>query len=76
MVAAGIVIPIPTLAEDAARIAQLLEKYPKMDIGDATLVVLSERIPRARLITVDRTDFTVYRRKDGTAVPTVMPPTA
>ena len=76
MVAAGIVIPIPTLAEDAARIAQLLEKYPKMDIGDATLVVLSERIPRARLITVDRTDFTVYRRKDGTAVPSVMPPTA
>lgn len=74
MVESGLIVPIPTLAEDAARIAQLVEKYPRMDMGDATLVVLSERFPRARLITVDRTDFTVYRRKDGTAVPTVMPP--
>lgn len=74
MVESGLLVPIPTLAEDASRIAQLLEKYPQMDMGDATLVVLSERFPRARLITVDRTDFTVYRRTDGTTVPAVMPP--
>ncbi|MBC8041413.1 MAG: DNA-binding protein [Opitutaceae bacterium] len=74
MVAAGMLIPFPTLAEDAGRIGTLLQKYPQMDLGDATLVVLSERIPRAKLITVDRTDFSVYRRADGTAVPSVMPP--
>jgi predicted nucleic acid-binding protein len=74
MVEAGVLILFPTLAGDAGRIGVLLEKYPQMDLGDATLVVLSERIPRARLITVDRTDFSVYRRADGTTVPCVMPP--
>ena len=60
MVQAGVLVPFPTLAEDAGRIGALLQKYPQMDLGDATLVVLSERIPRARLITVDRKDFSVY----------------
>ncbi|MCX6938211.1 MAG: DNA-binding protein [Verrucomicrobia bacterium] len=73
MVEAGVLVPLPTLAEDAGRIGVLLQKYPQMDLGDATLVALSERNPRARLITVDRTDFSVYRRKDGTPVPCVMP---
>ncbi|WP_157836908.1 hypothetical protein [Geminisphaera colitermitum] len=45
-----------------------------MDLGDATLVALSEQFPRAKLITIDRTDFTIYRRKDGKLVPSIMPP--
>jgi hypothetical protein len=73
MVEAGVLVLFPVLADDAGRVGVLLEKYPQMDLGDATLVVLSGRIPRARLITVDPTDFSVYRRKDGTAVPSVMP---
>jgi hypothetical protein len=36
-----------------------------MDAGDATLVVLSEQYPRAKLLTVDTRDFAVYRRGDG-----------
>jgi predicted nucleic acid-binding protein len=68
---------LPVLDTAADRIAQLLEKYPQMDFGDATLVALSEEFPRARLITIDRADFSFYRRKDGTAVPSIMPsPTA
>ncbi|EIQ00901.1 putative nucleic acid-binding protein [Opitutaceae bacterium TAV1] len=65
---------VPTLSDDAERIGQMLQKYPQMDMADATLVALSERYPRAKLITIDRTDFTVYRRKDGKAVPPIMPP--
>jgi predicted nucleic acid-binding protein len=65
---------IPVFPADSVRIDELLGKYPQMDLGDATLVVLSERYPRARLITIDRRDFTVYRRKDGNPVPSIMPP--
>ena len=74
MVNVGVLIPVPTLAQESQRMGQLLKKYPHMDMGDATLVVLSERYPRARLLTIDRKDFTIYRRKDGTAVPCIMPP--
>ena len=65
---------VPALSEHAARTASLLAKYPRMDLGDATLVVLSELHPRARLITLERRDFTIYRRRNGTPVPSVMPP--
>jgi predicted nucleic acid-binding protein len=48
--------------ESADRIGALLEKYPHMDAGDASLVVLSEKLPKAKIITTDVRDFTVYRR--------------
>jgi len=43
------------------------------DLADATLVVLSEQYPHAKLITIDEKDFTIYRRRDGLAVPCIMP---
>ena len=43
-----------------------------MDTGDATLVVLSEMCPRAKLITVDD-DFQHYRRYRHQAIPLVNP---
>jgi hypothetical protein len=73
MVTSGFARVIPTLATEPARIAQLMDKYPSMDVGDATLVVLSEQHPRARLVTVDTKDFSIYRRQDGTLVPSIMP---
>lgn len=73
MVGAGVVRLVPTLSEGSHRIGELIAQYPRMDVGDATLVALSERYPRAHLITVDRMDFTVYRRKDGSPVPCIMP---
>ena len=57
---------------DAVSPGELLAKYPQMDAGDATLVVLSELCPRARLITLDD-DFRRYRRFRNQAVPLVMP---
>jgi predicted nucleic acid-binding protein len=64
----------PVAAVAGKRIVALMEKYGDiMDFGDATLVALSEMHPRARLITVDRRDFSVYRRSDGKPVPSLMP---
>ena len=62
-----------TLPDATTRIKALMDKYGQMDVADASLIVLSERNPRARLITIDRRDFTVYRRNDGNPVPCIMP---
>ena len=63
---------VPVLAEQSARVGELLAKYPEMDAGDATLVVLSELYPRAKLITVDD-DFRRYRRSRNQVIPLVIP---
>jgi hypothetical protein len=52
---------------------ELLVKYPQMDAGDASLVVLSERFPKAKIITVDVRDFTVYRRFRNQPLPLIHP---
>jgi predicted nucleic acid-binding protein len=62
----------PVLGDHPSRVGELLEKYPKMDVGDATLVVLSEVYPEARLITVDN-DFNQYRRFRNQAIPLIAP---
>ncbi len=48
--------------EDLHRTQELMLKYPTMDVGDASLVVLSERHPKAQVLTTDRADFSIYRR--------------
>jgi len=55
------------------RMDELLKKYPQMDAGDASLVVLSELYPRAKIITVDTKDFTVYRRSRDQRLPLIHP---
>ena len=44
-----------------------------MDVGDASLVVLSERVPKAKIITTDVRDFTVYRRFHNESLPLIQP---
>jgi hypothetical protein len=44
-----------------------------MDAGDASLVVLSEKLPKAKLITTDVRDFTVYRRFRHEPLPLIHP---
>ena len=45
----------------------LLEKYRDrpMDLADASLVVLAERLAVSEILTVDRADFDVYRLAGG-----------
>ena len=72
LVAEGRVLLLPVLSHEPGRVGELLAKYPEMDAGDATLVVLSELYPRARLITVDD-DFRRYRRFRNQVIPLVIP---
>jgi predicted nucleic acid-binding protein len=72
LIAEGRVKLDPALSSHTRRVGELLAKYPRMDVGDATLVVLSELCPRARLITVDD-DFRHYHRFRNQAVPLVIP---
>ena len=70
----GVIQVHPVFLTQSARIRELMSKYECMDLADATLVVLSERYPRAKLITIDEKDFTIYRRCNGLPVPCIMPP--
>ena len=72
---AGLVRLIPVYPEKIGRAAEIITTYkPRGDLGDASLVILSERYPRAKLVTIDRTDFAIYRRRDGKPVPCILPP--
>jgi predicted nucleic acid-binding protein len=56
------------------RIRTLMARYQQMDLADASIVVMSERNARSRVLTVDRTDFSVYRRHDRRVIDFVAPP--
>ena len=63
----------PVLQENAARIVNMMEKFERMDLGDASIVILSERYREARIITVDQRDFPIYRRFGREPLPLIMP---
>jgi len=70
----GLVEFLSIHSADSGRVAEIIHTYPRQgDWGDASLIILSERHPRARLITTDTRDFTVYRRRDGKPVPCIFP---
>lgn len=71
-VATGRVLLLPAW-DRATRIRALLEKYPTMDASDATLVVLSEKLPKAKIVTTDVRDFTIYRRFRDEPLPLMHP---
>lgn len=71
-IASGRLLPLSPW-DSASRMEELLEKYPFMDAGDASLVVLSEKLPKARIITTDIRDFTVYRRFRNEPLPLIHP---
>jgi predicted nucleic acid-binding protein len=61
--------------KEATALVALLSKYaPRMDLADACVVRLSEIFPRARVLTVDRRDFGVYRRNGREVIPLLAPP--
>jgi hypothetical protein len=45
-----------------------------MDLANASIVVMSERHPRSQMLTVDRTDFSIYRRNDRQVIDFIAPP--
>jgi uncharacterized protein len=54
----------------------LAERYRdrEPDLADLCLIRMSELYPRHAVVTVDRTDFEVYRRNKREIIPTLYPP--
>ncbi len=59
----------------APRLAELVSKYSdhSMDFADACLVYMSEQTKDSKVVTIDRADFTVYRRHGREAIPLLLP---
>lgn len=64
------------LSEQPASVLSLLKKYAdrEMDLADACIVRMSELMRDCRVITLDRTDFAVYRRNGRDLIPLIAPP--
>jgi uncharacterized protein len=61
--------------EEANALHGLISKYSdRMDLADASIVRLSELHPRAKVLTVDKTDFKIYRRFGRENIPCDFPP--
>jgi hypothetical protein len=44
-----------------------------MDLADASVVVMTELHAKSRVLTIDRRDFSVYRRNDRQVIDLVSP---
>lgn len=62
------------IAEHWPRLRSLMARYDQMDLADASIVVMSERHMRSQVLTVDRKDFSVYRRNDRQVIDFIAPP--
>ena len=68
--------PAFDLAAEIPRLLELCRKYAdrSMDLADACLVRMTELTARCKIWTVDRADFSTYRRHGRQAVPCEFPP--
>ncbi|HVT43678.1 MAG TPA: PIN domain-containing protein [Thermoanaerobaculia bacterium] len=62
------------LASQWPRLRALMKRYERMDLADAAIVVMSELHVRSRVLTVDRNDFSIYRRNDRQVIEFIAPP--
>jgi predicted nucleic acid-binding protein len=65
----------PGMLQQMEEIEYCLTKWPHCDLADATVIALSEAYRRLDVLSTDRRHFSTYRRRDGSAVPLVLPPT-
>jgi predicted nucleic acid-binding protein len=56
------------------RMRTLMARYEQMDLADAAIVVMSESHSGCQVLTVDRNDFSIYRRNDRQAINFIAPP--
>ena len=77
MVEAGDLVLALDLGQEVSHVRALVQKYKdrKMDLGDACCVRMAEMLPGSTVYTVDRADFTVYRKNGRQPVPCVFPST-
>jgi uncharacterized protein len=76
MVNEKLVIPAFDCREHIVQLTRLADRYAdrKPDLADLCLVRMSELFPKHSVITIDRTDFRVYRRNKREAIPIICPP--
>jgi predicted nucleic acid-binding protein len=76
MIHAGEIVLSFNLAAQAASVLALLRKYADrdMDLADACIVRMTELAKDCRVVTVDRRDFSVYRRNGRDVIPLIAPP--
>ena len=51
--------------EDVPQLDELLARYERMDIADATLVLIAEKTGITEIFTIARRDFEAYRTRSG-----------
>jgi predicted nucleic acid-binding protein len=76
MVTEGLVEIAFDCGSQLSQLAALAERYSDRnpDLADLCLIRMSELYPRHSVITVDRTDFRIYRRNKREAIPLICPP--
>ena len=76
LVREGLVVLAFDCREHLQQLEALAERYADRspDLADLCLVRMSELHPRHSVITVDRSDFRVYRRNKREAIPLICPP--
>ena len=62
-----------SLSSHWPRARALMARYDRMDLADAAIVVMSELHANCRVLTVDRKDFSVYRRHDRRTIDFMAP---
>jgi len=64
------------LADQTAGVIALLKKYSdrNIDLADACIVRMTELTRDCQVVTLDRSDFSVYRRNGREVIPLVAPP--
>jgi hypothetical protein len=63
-----------TVSAHWSRMRALMARYSRMDLADASIVMMSELHTRCQVLTADRREFAVYRRHDRQVIPFVAPP--
>lgn len=73
-VSAGIFRIGLSVSDDADRIHHILEQFGhRMDFADACVVRMAERFGASKVLTLDRRDFSVYRRNGRDVIPLIAP---
>jgi predicted nucleic acid-binding protein len=76
MVTDGLVALAFDCRDHLVQLSRLADRYAdrKPDLADLCLVRMSELFPKHSVITIDRTDFRVYRRNKRESIPILCPP--
>ena len=56
-----------TLVKDGEAMQRVLDSYSAADLADASVIAISEKLPRLKILTTDERHFAAYRRKDKSA---------